>query len=100
MRIKPTMSHALNQAHLNELLVNYYEDLLKDNVVMPKELTAENGGKSIFMGEFKEVVGISHPEYFDEEDAVDEDFDEYINVTIGWDTIKSIYALAVKRMAT
>ena len=28
MRIKPTMSHAVNKGHLNELLVKYYQDLV------------------------------------------------------------------------
>ena len=28
MRIKPTMSHAVNKEHLNELLVKYYQDLV------------------------------------------------------------------------
>lgn len=28
MRIKPTMSHAADKEHLNELLVKYYQDLV------------------------------------------------------------------------
>ncbi len=30
MRIKPTMSHAVNKEQLNELLVKYYQDLVSD----------------------------------------------------------------------
>lgn len=30
MRIKPTMSHAMNKEHLNELLVKYYQDLVSE----------------------------------------------------------------------
>ena len=81
-----------------EAYIEGYERRLKDAVIMPKELTAENGGKYIFTGEFKVVVGINHPEYFDDEDAADGDFDEYISVAIEWDTIKKIYQTAVDRM--
>ncbi len=28
MRIKPTMSHAVDKEHLNELLIKYYQDLV------------------------------------------------------------------------
>ena len=31
MRIKPTMSHALDKAHLNELLVLWYQDYEKES---------------------------------------------------------------------
>jgi len=30
MRIKPTMSHAINEEHLNRLLVKYYQDLVSE----------------------------------------------------------------------
>jgi hypothetical protein len=69
-------------------------------VAMPKELTAENGGKYIFMGEFKETIEIQCPECYDlDDDDECEECEGTLDVTIGWDTIKSIYALAVKKMA-
>jgi len=30
VRIKPTMSHAVNKAHYNELLIKYYQDLVSE----------------------------------------------------------------------
>ena len=100
MKIKPTMSMFVTVDELNSALVKYYENLLKDNVVMPKELTAENGGKYIFMGEFKETIPMRCPECYDlDDDDECEECDHSMNVAIEWDTIKQIYALAVNKMA-
>ncbi len=73
----------------------------KNSVPMPKELTAENGAKYIFMGEFKETIPMKCPECYDlDDDEECEECDQTMDVTIGWDTIKSIYALAVKKLAS
>ena len=93
------------EKHIAELEA-YIEDndrKIKDSVVMPKELTAENGGKYIFMGEFEEVIELECPQC----DQDDEDCEccngngtYTYRVPVSWDMVKSIYALAVKRMAT
>ena len=80
-------------------MVNKLEQL-KEFALMPKELTAENGAKFIFMGEFKESVDMVCPECYDlDDDEECEECDGTMSVTVGWDTIKKIYALAVKKMA-
>ncbi|WP_312388537.1 hypothetical protein [Stutzerimonas nitrititolerans] len=74
-------------------------------VLMPASLTAENGAKAALMGEFS----IQHEAtcsacYFD---AADEDCEvccgevNYIeHISVPWETIKDIYAAAVKACAT
>ena len=77
-------------------------------VMMPRELTAENGAKGLMSGEFHEVVTDDCP-YCDATGYLD--VDEEIEcdccngaghierkVTVGWDTIKEIYAMAVKHL--
>jgi hypothetical protein len=51
------------------------------HVVMPRELTAENGAKSLLVGEFKEQF-----------EAYDSEEGEYVvDVIVSWTTIKDIY---------
>jgi len=79
---------------------------MTDTVIMPKELTAENGAKALFMGEFKEVVimscehcddgRIDHEEICEECGSAG---DYSLSVPISWDKIKDIYKLAVKHLA-
>lgn len=76
-------------------------------VLMPKKLTAENGAKHIFMGEFKERIVV--PCQFCDDGFVSEDgeiceecegagsFSAYAPVQ--WTTIKEIYKLAVKHLS-
>ena len=73
--------------------------MLTESVVMPHELTAENGAKKLLIGEFVEVVNL-------ECTACDQDGEDcevcsgdgsYIyRVDVGWDTIKQIYKKAVE----
>lgn len=58
-----------------------------DQVLLPRQLTAENGAKGVLSGEFNEVV-----EQFDEDG---ESYHELLKVKVGWDTIKSIYNMIV-----
>lgn len=71
------------------------------NIVMPKELTAENGAKHLLSGEFFESVQL-------ECTACDQDDDCEVcsgygtftyRVPVSWATIKQIYAMAVKHLA-
>lgn len=72
---------------------------MENKILMPKELTAENGAKYAFIGEFKESVSMANPvcagcieddcEYCDEEDNI------HIEVAVSWTTIKEIYKKAV-----
>lgn len=71
-----------------------------EDIKMPKELTAENGAKYSFMGEFEESVRLACASCFHE---IDEDCDfcngsgYYIQkVPISWANIKAIYQKAVK----
>ena len=76
-------------------------------VVMPQELTAENGAKGLFIGEFKEVIHSDCPVCLNKDDEIDDDC--YLcdgtgkftqEVMISWSTIKVIYKLAVENLAT
>jgi len=68
-----------------------------DKILMPKELTAENGAKALLIGEFSEKVYIPCLEC--EEDC-EECTNHYIphKIPISWTNIKAIYAMAVKHL--
>ena len=78
-----------------------------DYVLMPKKLTAENGAKGLLSGEFHEYVPVECPECLGTgDDSYHEDCPECkgegkVNqrVTVSWDTIKNIYALAVSELS-
>lgn len=79
------------------------------NVIMPRELTAENGAKSLLAGEFKELIvlscqecqgeGLTHyegePELCEYCDGAG-DYSQAVGVS--WTTIKEIYAMAAKHL--
>lgn len=70
------------------------------NIIMPKDLSAENGAKALLLGEFKEVITFQCPECDPDEpsDACDICDGEGLYkqpVTIAWHTIKKIYKKAV-----
>ncbi len=76
-----------------------------ETVNMPKELTAENGAKALMMGEFSQRIPVFCPdckEVIDGEvcKTCDGAGELYQDVNISWITIKEIYAMAVKRLAT
>ena len=73
--------------------------------IMPKALTAENGAKSLLIGEFYEEITVKCPECWDLNEDANEDCEicggtgEYVkSVPVSWTTIKEIYAMAVKRL--
>ena len=79
----------------------------KDKVLMPRELTAENGAKSLLRGEFKEereeectYCDGSGIDLYDDSDCVDcggaGSFTNSIDVS--WSNIKAIYKKAVKAL--
>ncbi len=81
-----------------------------ETVMMPRELTAENGAKGLLSGEFHEVV-IQDCPYCDSTGFLDIDETEECDscngegsvafkVPVSWTTIKEIYAMAVKHLAT
>lgn len=70
-------------------------------ILMPRELTAENGGKALMLGEFKESIELTCPCVHGDESNDDCELCEgdgtYIQeVIIGWDLIKAIYCKAVE----
>ena len=77
-------------------------------VLMPRELTAENGAKALLIGEFFEEIEVYNPDYCGcgEEDCpecddVHGESPTYTRkVPVSWTTIKAIYAMAVKHFAT
>lgn len=77
-----------------------------NKVIMPRELTAENGAKAIFRGEFHETREIKNDAYCGCGDCEDCDMfpdkPETIieKVAVSWTTIKEIYSRAVKEFAT
>lgn len=63
-------------------------------VIVPRQLTAEDGYKYALSAEFFEEIDVTNPEY----DEDDEDSDEvlHIRVPIQWTTIKEIHRAVVK----
>jgi hypothetical protein len=73
---------------------------MSEVVLMPKELTAENGAKALLIGEFHVETQVPNPDYdefLDDEDEEPQFFTQQIPVP--WDTIKKIYAKAVEHLA-
>ncbi|MBL4891479.1 MAG: hypothetical protein JKX91_06590 [Rhizobiaceae bacterium] len=73
--------------------------MAEKTVAMPTELTAENGGKYLMMGEFFEVVELecSACDQDDEDCEVCSGNGSYTyRVPISWPAIKEIYAKAVE----
>ena len=81
----------------------------EEMILMPRELTAENGAKWLLMGEFKEVVTVPCSECEGaHEDICEDDDDAEIcemcggagdvpqEAPVSWTTIKDIYAKCVK----
>ena len=73
-----------------------------ETVVMPKELTAENGGKGLMIGEFYEDYDQPCMECVDMDEEDNEDClycsgTNYVTVKVpvSWTTIKAIYQKAV-----
>lgn len=76
-------------------------------VMMPRELTAENGAKALLIGEFHEAIYVTCPdcdggEYQEiESDQCGTCNDEgsiALKATVSWSTIKEIYAKAVEHL--
>lgn len=70
-------------------------------IIMPTELTSENGAKCAFIGEFKESIELECPQCNDEGYDIECDIcngsGTYMqNVVISWTNIKAIYKKAVK----
>lgn len=83
---------------------NLLHDSNQKKVLMPSELTAENGAKYVFIGEFEESISLNCHEC--DQDEPEEDCEccdgkgTYIlEVPVAWDTIKNIYALAVENLS-
>ena len=74
---------------------------MTETVMMPRKLTAENGAKSLMIGEFSEVVEVtcSACDQDDEECDVCDGSGFYMQkVPVSWSTIKYIYARAVEHL--
>lgn len=70
-------------------------------VAMPKELTAENGAKYLLIGEFSEIIEIDCCECAgDGCEECNGNGHHNQKVPVSWTTIKEIYAMAVKHLAT
>lgn len=73
-------------------------------VIMPRELTAENGAKALLSGEFYEEDEVDCMYYDDvccnTECGICHGTGAYIRKTlISWTNIKAIYAMAVKNLS-
>lgn len=73
---------------------------MSDLVLMPKALTAENGAKALLIGEFHVETQVPNPNYDPDLDDEDEEPEFFTSqIAVPWDTIKAIYAMAVKHLA-
>lgn len=78
-----------------------------DFILMPKRLTAENGAKSLLIGEFSEKIqvdcpfclGIGEDEEGERCTECGGSGDDTREVQISWTNIKKIYAMTVKHFA-
>jgi len=73
--------------------------------VMPKTLTAENGAKGLLSGEFSESVSMDCGQCYGDGEIDGEPCEDCtgagsynLHVTVGWPTIKEIYAKAVEKL--
>lgn len=77
----------------------------ENTVVLPKNLTAENGAKALLNGEFFETIEVANEEYCGcgECDFCDAfpDIEETVTlkVPVSWTTIKEIYNMVVSHYA-
>lgn len=79
---------------------------MSDTVIMPKELTAENGAKGLLSCEFFENIELTCPDCDTESIELETDRcgtcndtgEITVKVTVSWTTIKEIYAMAVKHL--
>jgi len=77
-------------------------------VMMPRELTAENGAKALLMGEFYSELVIYCPDCGVDSGIEDDEICETCSdsgtvtqrVPVSWTTIKAIYAKAVQHLGT
>ena len=80
----------------------------EDHVLMPRRLTAKNGAKSLFLGEFSESIRVTCHEC--DGSGEDSEYDSGCvecggdgtieqKVAVEWDTIKRIYEMAVEHLA-
>ena len=82
------------------IMLDQLKEVMDDKVLMPKELTAENGAKKLFIGEFKESITLTCAECdeFGESEECDVCGGEGTyeqEVPITWATIKQIYSWAI-----
>ena len=72
---------------------------MSEVVLMPKELTAENGAKALLIGEFHVETQVPNPDFDEFND--DEDEPEFFTqqIPVPWDMTKKIYAKAVEHLA-
>jgi len=74
----------------------------KGKVLMPKELTVENGAKALLSGEFFEMYEYTCPECKGKMDAICEHCDDegylQIKIPIRWENIRAIYKKAVEEL--
>lgn len=75
---------------------------MKDMILMPRELTAENGAKNLLLGEFFEKIEVPCSECGSEGNKGCEECGGYgtvmQKVQISWRTIMEIYSLAVEHL--
>lgn len=81
-----------------------------ETVMMPRELTAENGAKELFIGEFFSEIVQECPdcegEGWEDEESGEECYtcqgggNVTVKVPVSWTTIKEIYRKAVEHLAT
>ena len=79
-----------------------------DKIIMPRKLTAENGAKTLLIGEFFEEIEVDNPDYRGCgnksgncdycREFPDEPPTTMQRVDISWTNIKEIYKIAVKHL--
>ena len=74
---------------------------MKDMILMPRELTAENGAKAILIGEFSETIELRCPECDGDDKECDICHGDGFytqEIPVTWNMIKLIYHKAVQHL--
>jgi hypothetical protein len=97
--------HEINRLIADSINLSQIMDQLAisdEAVLLPRKLTAENGAKSLLMGEFSEKVQVACAQCADipEDSCPDCNGTGYVDgeVPVSWDTLKRIYAMVVEHL--
>lgn len=99
--VKCSPEWATNRIQAGEKAIDCLEKLKTNSVILPKELTAENGAKGLLIGDFFEEMRMECPvcgDFGNDPDCDGCDGKGHIDIKliVSWTNIKAIYKRIVK----